>query len=134
MQSYRSKQTIQAVQYKGDPIPDVTCAGGADERIKNNCAPMFAHLPHVHTKATGGLTCLKPGDWIVPERGGPFAVASDARFRTSYEVPEEANADPQTENASVSENRDGGFDPDSDEHDNDQAAGNDQHEDTASKA
>lgn len=87
MQRYRSLESKEAVQYLGEPIPDVTCEGTGDQKMVNGCDPSRAHLPHVHTAATGGLTCLKPGDWIMPIVGGPFVAVSDGLFRSYFEVP-----------------------------------------------
>lgn len=84
--TYRSLQTIDALQYTGDPIPEVTCSGVDDDYQKNGCDGTRKHLPHVHTRALGGLTVLKPGDWIMPEQGGPFDVASDEKFQANWEV------------------------------------------------
>lgn len=92
MKLYRSLEHIKAVQYTGDPIPDVTCSGSAEEVQKHGCDPSRKHLLHVHTQAIGGMTVLSPGDWIYPVQGGPFAVAKDARFRGHWEVPVEAVA------------------------------------------
>ena len=86
MNTYRSKETIQAEQYTGAPIPGVTCQGTPEERQVHGCDGTRAHLPHVHTQSTGGLDVLQPGTWIFPVRGGPFGVASDARFRANWEV------------------------------------------------
>lgn len=85
---YRSLETIKAVQYKGDPIPDVTCSGTGKDLEKNGCDPSRRLLPHVHTAATGGMTPLRADDWIIPVRGGPFMVSSDAHFRVHWEVSE----------------------------------------------
>lgn len=83
MQAYRSLATIKAVQYQGDPILNITCDGNRD---KYGCDSNRAHLPHVHTRAVGGITVLKPGDWIMPSEGGPYAVAEDGNFRACYQV------------------------------------------------
>ena len=87
MNTYRSTQTIEAQQFTGEPIPDVTCGGSPDEVQAHGCDSSRKHLPHVHTQAIGGMTVLKPGDWIFPVHGGPWGVATDARFRSSWEVP-----------------------------------------------
>ena len=87
MNTYRSLETIKAVQFTGDPIPDVTCHGTPEQVQANGCDSSRKLHPHVHTQATGGMTILKPGDWIYPVPGGPFAVASDAKFRAHWEVP-----------------------------------------------
>ena len=87
MNRYRSLETIQAVQYLGEPIPGVTCHGSEDEVRANGCDSSRKIHPHVHTQAIGGMTVLKTGDWIFPLPGGPFGVASDTRFRGSWEVP-----------------------------------------------
>lgn len=95
MQAYRSTATSLAVQYTGEPIPDVTCGGSSpDETIRhaarqlNGCDPSRAHMPHVHTAEVGGLGVVTPGCWIMPVRGGPFCVVEDAQFRAHFEVPE----------------------------------------------
>lgn len=88
MTSYRSLETIKAVQYQGEPIPDVTCQGSNEEFLSNGCDSSRRNVPHVHTMAVGGMTCLQKGDWIFPLHGGPFGVASDAKFRSHWEVPE----------------------------------------------
>lgn len=85
MPDYRSKATITADQYVGEVIPDVICDGNRD---KHGCDGSRAHMPHVHTRANGGITVVKPGDWIVAVRGGPFDVYPDGMFRSLYEVPE----------------------------------------------
>lgn len=90
MKTYRSTHTIDALQFNGDPIPGVTCTGVDDDYQKNGCDGTRKHLPHVHTKAIGGLTVLKPGDWIMYEPGGPFDVASDQKFQAHWEVPVKA--------------------------------------------
>ena len=87
MNRYRSLETLQAIQYLGEPIPDVTCHGTPEQVQTNGCDPSRKQHPHVHTQATGGMTVLKVGDWIFPMAGGPWGVASDARFRGSWEVP-----------------------------------------------
>jgi hypothetical protein len=91
MKTYRSKQTIQAVQYLGDPIPGITCHGTEAERMKSGCDSSRCHLPHIHTKAVGGMTVLRVGDWIFEEDDGPFAMKHDAGFRAFWEVPEDAS-------------------------------------------
>lgn len=85
MTTYRSLATLDAIQYHGEPIPGVTCDGNRD---KYGCDSSRAHLTHVHTRAIGGITVLKDGDWIMRSDGGPFAVAEDAEFRKCYEVPQ----------------------------------------------
>lgn len=97
MTHYRSKTTLEAVQYTGQPIPDVTCEGDSTDkdrreaaRQRNGCDGNRAHLPHVHTQVVGGLSPLILGMWVFPVIGGPFGVASDAKFRASWEVPEPA--------------------------------------------
>ncbi len=85
MTHYRSLATLPAEQYLGVPIPGITCDG---DRDKHGCDSSRGHLPHVHSNTVGGLTVLKYGDWIMPQAGGPFAVAPDAEFRAYYEVPE----------------------------------------------
>lgn len=92
MERYRKLETVQAVQYLGDPIPDVTCEGTREQRAVNGCDNTRGHLPHVHTLAIGGLTVLKKGNWIEPVAGGPFQVWSNARFRAYHEVPESESA------------------------------------------
>lgn len=87
MNTFRSRATQEAVQYLGEPIPDVVCDGDFAE---HGCDHSRKHLPHVHSKQTGGMTMLRVGDWIMPQKGGPFVVASDADFRSYFEVPAEA--------------------------------------------
>jgi hypothetical protein len=89
MKTYRSKQTIEAVQFLGAPIEGVTCQGTPAERQVHGCDSSRAHLLHVHTKDTGGMKVLKPGDWIFPELNGPWGTKSDAGFRSFWEVPPE---------------------------------------------
>ena len=92
MTKYRSLQTIEAIQYTGTPIADVTCEPLADaneeaqRREKNGCDTNRAHLTHVHTNVPGGLTVLKHGDWISRVPGGPFTAIPDLQFRTNWEV------------------------------------------------
>lgn len=88
MEKYRKFETVQAVQYLGEPIPDVTCEGTKEQRAVGGCDNTRAHLPHVHTRAIGGLTVIQKGDWIEPVTGGPFRVWSDANFRAYQEVPD----------------------------------------------
>lgn len=91
--NYRSLSVIEAIQYAGIPIPDVTCEPKteAEEEAKrrrdNGCDTTRAHLAHVHSNTPGGLTVLKDGDWITRVAGGPFAVISDVQFRVNFEVP-----------------------------------------------
>lgn len=94
MNTYRSKQTIQAVQFDGSEIPGVTCHGGGDEpiaqsrvRMANGCDTSRAHLPHVHANVTGGMQVLQPGWWIYPVAGGPWGACTDEKFQASWEVP-----------------------------------------------
>lgn len=95
MTRYRSKETISAVQFTGTHIPDVTCAGSSTDkdtrdaaRYAAGCDSSRAHHLHVHTQAIGGMTVLKPSDWIFPVSGGPWGTASDEKFRGHWEVPE----------------------------------------------
>lgn len=95
MNTYRSLQTIQAVQFTGEHIPDVTCLGSSTDpeirdkaRAANGCDATRAGLPHVHTKAVGGITVLAPGWWIFAVPGGPWAAQPDATFRAGWEVPD----------------------------------------------
>lgn len=88
MDKYRKFETTTAVQYSGEPIPDVTCEGTREQRDVNGCDNTRGHLPHVHTRSIGGLTVLQKGDWIQPVVGGPFQVWSDANFRAYHEVPD----------------------------------------------
>ena len=92
MTTYRSLETLQAVQYTGAPIEGVTCSGTPEEVQKHGCDSSRKHLPHVHTQAVGGMTVLAPGMWIFPLHGGPFGVAPDVRFRSNWEVPKEVVA------------------------------------------
>ena len=94
MKTYRSLNTIEAVQYQGAPIPGITCDGHTNEQSRMNagCDSSRVHLPHVHGNAIGGMIVLKVGDWIFPVQGGPWGVASDGKFRGSWEVPAEAKA------------------------------------------
>lgn len=87
MNRYRSLDTIYAVQFTGEPILDVTCHGTPADVQAHGCDASRKQHTHVHTQATGGMTVLKPGDWIYPVPGGPWGVASDGRFRGSWEVP-----------------------------------------------
>ncbi len=94
MQTYRSKQTLEAVQFTGTAIPGVTCDGSSLDKdtreaakFANGCDSSRAHLLHVHTKDTGGMKVLKPSDWIFPVEAGPFGVADDAKFQSHWEVP-----------------------------------------------
>ena len=98
MKTYRSLETIQAVQFQGDPIPGVTCHGSAEEVQANGCDASRKNHPHVHTMDTGGMKVLQKGDWVFPVRGGPFGVASDEKFRSHWEVPVHVEAPPATQN------------------------------------
>lgn len=84
---YRSLETIEAVQYTGDTIPGVTCSGSDAEVQEHGCDSSRKRHTHVHTTATGGMTVLKESDWVFPMPGGPFGTASDAKFRSHWEVP-----------------------------------------------
>lgn len=87
MTTYRSLQTIEAIQYAGEPIPAVTCSGEGEDQKRYGCTGL-AGVPHVHTAAVGGAHRLEPGDWIFPvPKGGPFDVASNGKFRAYWEVP-----------------------------------------------
>lgn len=93
IKTYRSFETIQAVQYLGEPIPEITCLSNSPDekaavkaREAAGCDGSRYKHPHVHTKATGGMTVLKHGDWIFPVPGGPFGVSSDGTFRAHWEV------------------------------------------------
>ncbi len=104
MTTYRSKQTISAVQFQGAEIPGVTCHGGGDEpiarakvRMDNGCDSSRAHLPHVHANVTGGMQILSPGWWIFPVDGGPWGACTDEKFRASWEVPDGAAEAPAIE-------------------------------------
>lgn len=95
MTTYRSKETIYAVQFTGTYIPGVTCDGSSTDkdtrdaaRYAAGCDSSRAHHLHVHTQETGGMHVLKPGDWVFPVIGGPLGVASDEKFRAHWEVPE----------------------------------------------
>lgn len=101
MERYRSLQTIEAVQFTGTAIPDVTCHGTPEEVTTNGCDSSRKQHPHVHTKETGGMHVLIPGDWIYPVSGGPWAVATDALFRASWEVPGASPSEEQPETASA---------------------------------
>ena len=96
MTKYRSLNTIEAVQYTGAPIPGVTCDGHTNEQARMNagCDSSRIHLPHVHGNTIGGMIVLAPGNWIFPVADGPWGVASDAKFRGSWEVPAEAPTAP----------------------------------------
>lgn len=87
MTTYRSKDTIQAVQFTGDAIPDITCGGSPAEVQANGCDSSRKQHRHVHTQAIGGMTVLQPGDWIFAVPGGPWGTASDGKFRAHWEVP-----------------------------------------------
>lgn len=87
MQKYRKLETVEAVQYQGEPIEGVTCEGTETQRAVGGCDNTRAHFPHAHTRAIGGLNVLKAGDWILPQPGGPFMVLSDEKFRGYCEVP-----------------------------------------------
>lgn len=89
--SFRSLATQEAVQYLGEPIPGVTCDGDVG---KHGCDSSRATLPHVHTAATGGMTCLKYGDFISPQAGGPFVAIPDTVFRAYFEVKTTTPVDP----------------------------------------
>lgn len=89
MQRYRSKETYEAVQYKGQPIPGVTCEGNDAQYAQNGCDGNRRWVPHIHTKAIGGIRCLTVGDWIMPDPGGPWLAVPDAKFRANVEVPED---------------------------------------------
>lgn len=86
MNTYRSIETIQAIQYTGEPVAGVTCAGTPAEVQLSGCDASRKHLPHVHTQSIGGMTILKAGDWVFPVAGGPFGTASDGKFRSHWEV------------------------------------------------
>lgn len=88
MQPYRKLETRLAVQYQGDPIPDVTCEATEKQLEVNGCGSDSRRIhPHVHTMSVGGLDVLRPGDWIMPVPGGPFCRVDDATFRSYFEVP-----------------------------------------------
>lgn len=87
MITYRSKDTIQAVQFTGDAIPDITCGGSPAEVQANGCDSSRKQHLHVHTQAIGGMTVLQPSDWIFAVPGGPWGTASDGKFRAHWEVP-----------------------------------------------
>lgn len=89
MTRYRLLETVAAVQYTGDAIPDITCDGTEPEYARNGCDASRRHVRHAHTQAIGGMTVLQAGDWILPVSGGPFRVVPDAEFRSVVEVPEE---------------------------------------------
>jgi len=88
MQRYRSKETFEAVQYLGQPIPGITCEGTDAQYEASGCDSGRRKIPHVHGKYPGGMRCLKVGDWIMPEPGGPWNVVPDDKFRANVEVPE----------------------------------------------
>lgn len=101
MTTYRSKQTISAVQFIGDPIEGVTCLGSSPDkdiaekaRQANGCDSSRAHMPHVHTKDVGGMKVLTHGMWVFAEPAGPWGTKSDAGFRAFWEVPNEVVAAP----------------------------------------
>lgn len=103
MTTYRSKETISAIQFQGTPIAGVTCdASSLDKdtreaaKYANGCDSSRAHHLHVHTMATGGMTVLKPSDWIFALVGGPWGTASDEKFRSHWEVPEVAAVESAT--------------------------------------
>lgn len=87
MDKYRLLETVEAVQYAGEAIPDVTCEGSDPEFRLNGCDSSRRFVRHVHTSEVGGMTVLKPGDWILPVSGGPYRVVADAEFRSVVEVP-----------------------------------------------
>ncbi len=86
MKSYRSTATIRAVQYLHEAIPGIVCYGLPADLKEHGCDSSRKHQPHVHTTATGGMTVLKKGDWIMPVAGGPFEVSSDKNFRAGWDV------------------------------------------------
>ncbi len=95
MTTYRSKATIEAVQYTGAHLPGIMCDGGSGDettsrnaRMANGCDGTRAHLPHVHANVTGGMQVLAPGWWIFPVEGGPWGACTDEKFRSSWEVPD----------------------------------------------
>lgn len=88
MNTYRSLNTIQAVQFTGDPIHGVTCGGSESEVFANGCDSSRKQHIHVHANVTGGMVVLQPGDWIFPVSGGPWGVASNAKFCGAWEVPD----------------------------------------------
>lgn len=102
MTIYRSLQTIQAEQFTGTAVPDVTCGGSPEEVAANGCDSSRKQHLHVHTQATGGMTVLKPGDWIFPLIGGPWGVANDEKFRAHWEVPASVVTDPVLEEPALS--------------------------------
>jgi hypothetical protein len=73
----------------------VTCLGSSTDpavrdkaRAANGCDATRAGLPHVHTKAVGGITVIAPGWWIFAVPGGPWAAQPDETFRGGWEIPE----------------------------------------------
>ena len=73
----------------------MTCLGSSTDpvvrdkaRAANGCDATRAGLPHVHTKAVGGITVIAPGWWIFAVPGGPWAAQPDATFRAGWEIPE----------------------------------------------
>lgn len=107
MNTYRSKLTIEAVQYTGGDLFGITCEASSTDpmlvqraREANGCDSSRFQMPHVHANVVGGMVVLKRGDWIFPVPGGPWGVASDDRFRASWEVPDlppPADIDPVVE-------------------------------------
>lgn len=87
MNRYRKLESMEAVQYTGEPLPGITCEGTPEQRNANGCDNTRAHLPHIHSKSMGGLDVVKPGDWIMPVLGGPFCRVPDGMFRQHFEVP-----------------------------------------------
>ena len=59
MQTYRSLQTIQAVQFQGDSIPGVTC----DAAHPDKSVAAAAKMEHGCTATAGQVSsCAYPGD------------------------------------------------------------------------
>jgi hypothetical protein len=101
MQTFRSLATIEATQYTGIPIPDITCHGEEEKFMANGCDASRRYVPHVHSRAVGGMTALKAGDWIIAEAGGPFKVIPDPLFRAQYEVAAPVTAPRQAGTAQI---------------------------------
>jgi hypothetical protein len=97
---YRSREVVFAVQYVGEPIPEVTCYGGEHCWLHPESQQYARTHPHVHKNKfemtgqlpafpTTGPVLLTEGMWVVEGADGVRLCYQPARFDSLYaEEPE----------------------------------------------
>lgn len=87
---FRTRLTVDAVRYEGQPLPQMFIVNQSHETIAHERAGVNYLLPPGYALFEGYYCTLmvKPGDWIVTDQYGKHSIVKPHIFENLYEPVE----------------------------------------------